>query len=232
MDPHYSVHNLAPDLTVIDEGGVRMFLIEGDSRAMLVDTGFGTGDLAALVRTLTQKPVFVVNTHADGDHVGANASFDLVLMHPAEMHRYYETSAPAHCPSPLFEGDRIDLGSSRWEVLDLPGHTPGSIALFDRSRGILIGGDTIQFGPIYMFGGGRCMPAMLASLRRLKDLELPIKQILPSHGQLELPENIIDQVIDAAQALLNGELSGEQPERPMPCKQYRHGSISFYYDKE
>lgn len=232
MQQPYSTHLFAPDLTIIEENGVRMFLIQGESRAMLVDTGFGGGDLPALIRTLTDKPVFVVNTHADGDHIGANACFDLTFMHPAEMHRYYEKAAPSHRPQPLFNGDCIDLGSSRWEIIALPGHTPGSIALFERSRGLFIGGDTIQFGPIYMFGSGRCLPAMIASLERLQSMELPIRCILPSHFSLELPQDIIKQVLSAAQALLDGSLTPEAPERPLPCKRYQHGNISFYYGNE
>ena len=225
----YSVYPFAPDLAIIEERGVRMFLIRGESRAMLVDTGFGSGNLPALIRTLTDQPIFVVNTHADGDHIGANACFDLVFMHPGEMHRYYEKTSPSLCPQPLFDGDRIDLGSSCWEVIALPGHTPGSIALFERSRGLLIGGDTIQLGPIYMFGSGRCLPAMIASLERLQSMELPIRHILPSHFSLELPQDIIGQIIAAAQALLDGCLTPEAPERPLPCHRYQHGNISFYY---
>ena len=56
----------------IEDGGVRSFFIEGIDKAMLVDTGFGHGDLKAFVEALTSNPIFVVNTHTDGDHVGCN----------------------------------------------------------------------------------------------------------------------------------------------------------------
>ena len=48
----------------------------------------------------------------------------------------------------------------------------------------------------------------------------------------ELPHDIIKQVLSAAQALLDGSLTPEAPERPLPCKRYQHGNISFYYGNE
>ena len=50
-------------------------------KAMLVDTGFGIGDLKGLVESLTALPVFVVNTHNHGDHVQGNPQFGKVYIH-------------------------------------------------------------------------------------------------------------------------------------------------------
>ncbi len=59
----------------------------------------------------------------------------------------------------LWEGTVIDLGFWKFEVILTPGHTPGSIMLLDREKRLLISGDTIQAGDIYMFGPGRNLPA-------------------------------------------------------------------------
>ena len=53
-------------------------------KALLVDTGMGVGDLAALVRSLTPLPVIVVNTHGHPDHAGGNGGFDEFFLHPAD----------------------------------------------------------------------------------------------------------------------------------------------------
>ena len=68
----YTVTKLEDDLLMIAERHVRMFLVLGETSALLVDTGFGDGDLAAFVKTLTDLPLTVVITHADGDHTGAH----------------------------------------------------------------------------------------------------------------------------------------------------------------
>ena len=52
------------------------YLAEGDDYALLIDTMYGFGDLNAYVKTLTDKPVKVVNTHGHWDHVGGNFHFD------------------------------------------------------------------------------------------------------------------------------------------------------------
>jgi glyoxylase-like metal-dependent hydrolase (beta-lactamase superfamily II) len=58
-----------------------MYLVEGRDAALLIDTGFGIGDLRALVSGLTNKPVSVVNTHPHFDHIGCNSQFDSVWLH-------------------------------------------------------------------------------------------------------------------------------------------------------
>jgi len=84
----YQAILMEPVFYRIEDGGVRCFLVEGDDRAMLVDTGFGDGDLRAFAQTLTNLPVFVVNTHADGNHTGCNGQFEEIWMHPAEFDYY------------------------------------------------------------------------------------------------------------------------------------------------
>jgi glyoxylase-like metal-dependent hydrolase (beta-lactamase superfamily II) len=61
-----------------------MYLVVGKQRALLIDTGMGMNDLGALVKSLTEKPVWVVNTHAHFDHIGCNAAFIDVYMHKNE----------------------------------------------------------------------------------------------------------------------------------------------------
>jgi glyoxylase-like metal-dependent hydrolase (beta-lactamase superfamily II) len=58
------------------------YLLAGESRALLIDTGFGLGDMAAAVRTLTDKPVWVANTHAHADHIGCNHLFGEFFLSP------------------------------------------------------------------------------------------------------------------------------------------------------
>jgi hydroxyacylglutathione hydrolase len=62
-----------------------IFLIIGEERAMLIDTGIGIGDLKGFVRKLTDKPLMVCYTHNHADHVGGAGAFDNAHIHPKDM---------------------------------------------------------------------------------------------------------------------------------------------------
>ena len=230
MRENYSVHKYSDEITIIENIGVRMFLIHGRDRDMLVDTGFGNFDLKKITEELTDKEIFVVNTHADRDHTGGNHYFDTIYMHPSDFDRY-ALSADSNGLLPLFHGDVIDLGSSCWEIIHVPGHTPGSIMLLDRRSRTLISGDTLQYGPIYMFGEGRNMDAYICSLemleRRYNDT---YDVILPSHGNIDIPCDIAKDLIAGANDILAGNVEKEPPERAaLPSYLMRTGKVSFYY---
>ena len=226
------VKKIADHFWIFEEDGVRSFLFEGTERAMLVDTGFGTLPLRELTAELTSLPVFVVNTHADKDHTGRNREFSPIYMHPAEMERY-QGSLPEGCRMenvhPLWEGEVIDLGHWRFEVILTPGHTPGSVMLLEREKRMLISGDTVQDGMIFMFGPGRNMPAFQSSLRRMLDRTDAFDTIWPSHGNYPLKPDIIPGILQGTQELLDGKLPAQEPPRPMPCKKYTCGAVGFLY---
>lgn len=220
---------------IIEEHGVRSFLFEGDERAMLVDTGFGSLPMKAVTAELTRLPVFLVNTHTDKDHTGCNKDFEPVYMHPAEMDRYREF-LPEGCHleqvRPLWEGDIINLGIWKFEVVLTPGHTPGSIMLLERDKRMLISGDTIQDSDIYLFGAGRNVPAFQCSLKKMAAMSEAFDTIWPSHGNYPLKPEIIPEILQGTEDLLAGKLAEEEPPRPMPCKKYVCGAAGFLYHFE
>lgn len=217
---------------ILEENGVRSFLLEGDKRAMLVDTGFGTLKLRDMLAELTALPVFLVNTHTDRDHTGCNRDFKPVYMHPAEM-EHYRNSLPEGCRmedvQPLWEEDVIDLGYWRFEVILTPGHTPGSIMLLEREKRMLLSGDSIQNGDIFLFGAGRNMQAYLCSLRKIKSMSDAFDTIWPSHGSCPLTPDIIPDILQGARDMLAGKLPPQEPPRPMPCKKYVCSAAGFLY---
>ena len=71
------------------------YLIPGTERAMLIDTGYGLGNLKEAVEELTRLPLFIVNTHGHCDHVGGNAQFDCpCFLHPADWGMAKEHCSP------------------------------------------------------------------------------------------------------------------------------------------
>jgi hydroxyacylglutathione hydrolase len=61
------------------------FLLIGDEKAMLIDTGIGIGDLKGFISTLTNKPLMVCYTHDHADHVGGASAFEAAYVHPKDM---------------------------------------------------------------------------------------------------------------------------------------------------
>lgn len=147
-----------------------MYLVCGSEKACLIDTAYGLNDLSEICSSLTELPVTVVNTHGHIDHVLGNHWFENVYMHPADKMLYREIADgfadminepwvketygeflknvdPADIRFPdtndITEGDVIDLGDKRLIVVDIPGHTQGSIMLIDPDEKICFSGDSI-----------------------------------------------------------------------------------------
>ncbi len=231
-DNAYQVIQISEGQWRIEEGMVRSYLFEGAEKALLVDTGFGGGDIRAVVSGLTKKPVMVVNTHADGDHIGCNGQFDEIYMHPAEYAHYYKNDPNRPSPLPLQEGDVIDLGGRRFEVILIPGHTTGSIALLDREGRILVAGDSISKVPVFMFGPFRNFQAYIFSLKRLSAMGDLFDTIYPSHGPFPVEKDTIDKLIAAAHSFLRGEIPAQTPPYDIPAKMYVTDGVGFFANIE
>jgi hydroxyacylglutathione hydrolase len=137
----------------------------------------------------------IVSTHGHWDHIGDNARVAEhtgapIAVHPLDAHRLTDPRplwAPFEIPPSvpavdLAEGGEIRFGSIRLEVLHTPGHTEGSVCLFDRAEGTLLSGDTLfagSFGRVDLAGGDAS--AMVESLGRLARFDDPIA-VLPGHG--------------------------------------------------
>jgi hydroxyacylglutathione hydrolase len=225
----YEVIKISNNSWRIEDSMVRLFLFEGADRALLVDTGFGTGNIKKIIEGITAKPIMLVNTHADPDHTGCNALFEKAFMHPSEYPYYFENRSIDAAVSPLWDKDIIELGSRRFEVLLIPGHTAGSIALLDRANRILISGDSISAAPIFMFGKMRSLPAYIHSMERLKKMINSFDIIYPSHGPFPIVPELIEKLIAGAGKLMRGELQWEDPPFELPAKMYSSGDVAFFY---
>lgn len=125
-----------------------MYILEGEDRAMLIDTGTKCTDLDKVVRQITSKPLDVVITHNHLDHAGNIHYFDEVYMHPLD-------STVRDIPYEgkyiwMKEGDVFDLGGRQLEVVLMPGHTPGSIVLLDKSHNACFSGDAFGSGQVWL----------------------------------------------------------------------------------
>jgi glyoxylase-like metal-dependent hydrolase (beta-lactamase superfamily II) len=88
---------------------------------------------------------------------------------------------PARVTRELADGDRFDLGDRAFTVLHLPGHSPGSVGLFDEHDGTLFSGDVICDGPLIDDIIGCNITQYVATMRRLR--ELPVRIVHAGHGR-------------------------------------------------
>lgn len=93
----------------------------------------------------------------------------------------------------LEDGDVVDLGDRQFEVLHVPGHSPGSIALWEAATGLLFTGDVIYDGPLLAEGPGMDVNLYAKSLRRL--MELPVKTVHAGHDP-SFDKKRLDEIIE------------------------------------
>lgn len=163
----FEVNHVCPGVTHIrDAMGVCMTLIEGSQAALLVDTGYGTEDVATFTRTLTHKPLTVLLTHNHHDHALGSRWFDRTLMFLEDMAEWQVftgdekrravlgqavgkgidvteadfLAGECRMPLPASKG-AFDLGGITVEVIPCPGHTPGSCVVYVPERELLLTGD-------------------------------------------------------------------------------------------
>jgi hydroxyacylglutathione hydrolase len=181
--PKWQVHPYNPTLTILRQSGCAhyekpfLYLIVGAERALLVDTGAGASDAAAVVMKLTGgKPLTVAHSHAHGDHTAGDKGFDglpNVTLVPATVDAQRKAFA-------IREGvGSIDLGGRVIDILHIPGHQPAHLAWYDRRTGILLTGDHLYPGRLYVSD----FAAYEASTRRLVEFTAtrPVAHILGCH---------------------------------------------------
>ncbi len=174
--------------------------VRGRERDLLVDSGMGLASLRQEVSKISEKPVLCVASHSHFDHVGGHHEFAERLIHPAEaeilaapdrdntvIRRYVtleifralpfagfdpETYCIRAAPATglIEEGDVIDLGDRHFNVMHLPGHSPGCIALWESATDTLYSGDVIYDGPLYDDLYHSVVEDYVASMVRLKAL--------------------------------------------------------------
>lgn len=190
----------------IEEQGVRFFLLTGSEKALLIDSGMMTRNAKEIAEGLTNLPIELLNTHADPDHIGSNHQFEAPYMHPSETSNYFNSQKRQGKITPVWDGDVLDLGERELQIIALPGHTPGSVAVLDKKYRALFSGDPVQDGNIFMFGVQRDLCAYRHSLKRLQTMEDQFDVIYPSHGTIPVSKNYIQELIDGAEKVMKGEV--------------------------
>lgn len=199
----------------------------GTEKALLLDTGWGTGQLKKVVREITDKPLIVVNSHGHIDHVNGNMQFDEpIYIHPADvelckahssrqMRQMIASAAEKLTPpeekfnqeaflsggigklTPLEEGKVFDLGGKTLEVVALPGHTQGSIGLLYREEKILFVGDAINGAMVLYLPECGNIAQYIATLEKTKKLDFT--RMVQSHNNKIVDREALNIYLSVAQ---------------------------------
>ena len=204
---------------MIEDAGVRIFILKGTEKTLVIDTGRSGLDLRPELQDDT--PYELLNTHADPDHIAGNCFFETFYMHPSEAPVYYNLNHGTGNFIPVWDGDVIDLGNRPLEIVHIPGHTPGSISILDRTHRALIGGDPIQkHGRIYMFGIHRDLHSYIHGLKRVLG-RTDFDCIYPSHSDYPVDKTVIPGLISGAEHILTGTAEGK------PITVHGHDVIAY-----
>jgi len=231
---------------------VNAYLIVGDRSALLVDALQSETGLLEEIRKLTDKPLEVFLTHGHGDHAGSAVLEFREAGIPVYMnHRDYGMLKDREGFGPDADwivdpepGHVFDLGSFRFEILPVDGHTPGSMVALDREHQLLFPGDSIGSGNFWMQLPG-CSPLHVFR----DDLEklavacagCPDLLIFPGHrsqSPVQLTGQYVEDTLYLTNGLLDGSLKGEPASMPWKngemkyCKIGHGQMVSYCYDPD
>ncbi len=194
--------------------------VRGRDGDLLIDSGMGVVSLREHIALVRERPLLALASHTHFDHIGNHHEFAeravhraetgimaaptreatladvfvrddiFTLMPPGEYRSETYTVTPAPATRVLDDGDVVDLGDRHFEVLHLPGHSPGSIALWEAATGILFSGDVVYDGELIDDAYHSVVDDYVASMERVR--ALPARTVhgghFPSFGGERLRE--------------------------------------------
>ncbi len=213
--PKFATRQILDDVYQIAFGGdmICMYVLVGRDKALVVDTHmFPEYDgvrIVDRVKAITDKPLVVVNTHPHPDHVAANDQFGEVYASTAAVE---EIKAGAkrrgadltYTLKAVKGGDLIDLGDRQIEVIEIPAHSAGSIALFDRKDGYLFTGDEIDPGQVVGINEGN-VGKHYANMKMLYEkYYAKVTHLVPAHNGAPVTKRYIKYFMDLDAKIIAG----------------------------
>ena len=219
--PYFRATVVAPGTWQILSDGDYSYLVEGDDEALVIDSGYGAGNIREYCQSLTKKPVRnIANTHDHFDHTANNSYFERAYMSA-------ETKKKATIPFPSFEGIafpsdypievigdgyKFQLGKRELEVFEIPNHASGSLAFLDKRERILFSGDEIMPMGVRL----NCSVAQFEkNMRKIAARRSEYDRLCAGFGVFDA--SYVDKFLANAQHVLAGHEGGPVQPRPRPA---------------
>lgn len=212
-----------------DAMGVLSTLVIGSSKALLVDTGYGLYSLKDYITNITKKPLIVVDSHGHMDHTGGNYQFREVYINKLDYelcvhHNNYEwrknnisqaqklnlidesfnidnylTKREGNLVI-LHEDQEFDLGDINVKIINMEGHTKGSVGFLIKEDKILISSDAAcPF--VWLFLEESTSVSIYKNMLK-KVLKLPFDNFLVGHGAgVLLPKERMVEFLNTASSI-------------------------------
>lgn len=199
------------------------FLLIGENKALLIDTGMGVSNILDVINSLTDKEIIVGITHAHWDHIGDIDKFNNVFIHeneapwlktfPISIKQVQEELNKTSFPFPenfnlssykvprkddlsfLNDNQIIDLGNRKIKCVFTPGHSPGHMCFYDLKKHYLFSGDLIYKGELDCYYDSTDPILYRESVHKLSSLN--VSYIFGGHHNLFLNPSILIETIKA-----------------------------------
>lgn len=207
-EPFFKSWEIAPGTWKILSDGDFSYLLEGEEEAILIDSGYGAGNIRQYAQSLTEKPLSrICNTHDHFDHTANNCYFDLAYMSA-------ETRPLATRPFPSFQGiefprdypveivddgDVIPLAGRDLKVIKIPDHAVGSLVFLDEKQRILFSGDEFMPWGKMLHGGVAHWAAMLEKVMAVRDR---FDRMFAGGGEVDA--SLVEKQLECAKYILAG----------------------------
>lgn len=215
----FTKRQITENTWVIEGVGCLSYLLIGEKCAMMIDAGQSTLNLKAYVEKITDKPITgVINTHGHFDHTGGNAWFGIAYMHPEAVvdakDIFYGLDESLYSVDyeieTIKEGKTFDLGGRTLEIIEIPAHNKGSIAILDHENRLIFTGDELESGQVLLMfidegeSKTQFVEKHQKNMKKLKAREDEYDMILPAHNGTPIYKGYVDRFIECDQMIMDG----------------------------
>lgn len=204
------------------------YLLIGGHTALVIDPGEHVRNLRDYVRTITDLPLIVANTHAHGDHTACNGQFKEYPIYASagaveelgqkrvDPNRYttevrYDYDYQA---LPIGDGHVFDLGGRRVRAIAAGCHSEGSLFYYDEKYQLLFTGDELECGQVLIQGS---IHGARHSVERYRDNLLKVKRaagrvdlVCPEHNGSPADGSVLDAYIENCERIMAGHEGGRK----------------------